>query len=229
MNNFANVATRALVTTLLASLAACGGGGGSDSPPVGGNPPSPNPAPPPPPPPPAPGTVVPPVSPTVQDISDGHAVGTARWGDPQTDGSAIGNFNCILNPPQTFEVYAHLSILVNNEPQRIPTRLGASPQGQTHCFYTIHTHDSSGKIHVTPTASGTFTLGELFQIWGQPLTNSNVAGVSGLPVEIFVTDNGTVTKVEEADWANIELRSHREITIGLGTAVTEIPNFTWSD
>ena len=26
-----------------------------------------------------------------------------------------------------------------------------------------------------------------------------------------------------------ELKSHREITIGLGTAVTEIPNFTWSD
>jgi len=231
MNRFSTIATHALVATLLASLAGCGGGGGgSDDPPVGGNPPSPNPAPPPPPPPPAPGVVVPPVSPTVQDLTDGHQVGVDRWGDPQTDGSAIGEFTCVQNPPNTFEIHAHLSILVNNEPQAIPNRLGAAPVGNTtHCFYTLHTHDESGRIHVTPAAQGTFTLGQLFQIWGQPLTSSNVAGISGLPVEIFVTDNGTVTKVEEADWNSIELRSHREITIGLGTGVTEIPNFTWTD
>src|SRR6185503_2404777 len=141
-NAMKNISTVALVSALLVGVAGCGGGGGgSNSPPVGGNPPAPAPAPPPPPPPPAPVVVVPPVSATVQDITDGHAVGTARWSDPQTDGAAIGDFSCILNPPQTFEVYAHLSILVNNEPQRIPPRLGASPQGLTHCFYTIHTHD----------------------------------------------------------------------------------------
>jgi hypothetical protein len=134
-----------------------------------------------------------------------------------------------VNPPQTLEFHTHLTILVNNEPQAVPLGLGAAPGGITHCFYAIHVHDSSGKVHVTPSAAGTFTLGQLFQIWGQPLTNTNVAGVTGLPVEIFVTDNGTVTRVAEADWNNIELRSHREITIGLGTSVSEIPNFTWSD
>ena len=84
-------------------------------------------------------------------------------------------------------------------------------------------------IHVVSATAGTFTLGQFFQIWGQPLTNTNVAGVTGLPVEIHVTDNGTVMKVEEADWANIELKSHREITIELWTPTTEIPNFTWTD
>ncbi|HET7811789.1 MAG TPA: hypothetical protein VFL16_14560 [Steroidobacteraceae bacterium] len=229
MNKISKAASHALVATLLASLAACGGGGGGSDNPNGGNPPAPVPNPPPPPPPPPPAVNVPPLSPTVQDITDGHQVGVDRWGNPQTDGSAIGNFTCGLNPPQTFELYAHLSILVNNEPQAIPNRLGASPQGMTHCFYTIHTHDESGKIHVTPTAAGTFTLGDLFQIWGQPLTSSNVAGISGLPVEVYVTDNGTVTPVAEADWSSIELKSHREITISLGTSPTEIPNFTWTD
>ena len=76
---------------------------------------------------------------------------------------------------------------------------------------------------------GIFTLGELFAIWGQPLTNTNVAGVTGLPVEIYVTDNGTSTKVEDTDWSSIELKPHREITIELGTPLTEIPNFTWTD
>jgi len=169
------------------------------------------------------------VSTTIQDLSDGHSVGIDRWPSPQTDGAPIGRFNCVINPPQPLAFYAHLSILVNNEPQEIPRYLGASPKPPTHCFYAIHTHDSSGKIHVTPAAPGIFTLGELFEIWGQPLTNTNVAGVTGLPVEIYVTDNGTSTKVEDADWSSIELKDHREITIELGTPLAEIPNFTWTD
>jgi len=173
---------------------------------------------------------VPPISATVQDITDGHAVGDARWGNPQRDGNPIGNFTCVVNTPDAFAFNAHVSILVNNEAQMIPSRIGSHtlPAGN-HCFYTIHTHDSSGKVHVTPDAAGTFTLGELFQIWDQPLTNTNVAGITGLPIEVFVTDNGVVTKVEEANWTTIELKSHREITIGVGTPVTEIPNFTWSN
>jgi hypothetical protein len=169
------------------------------------------------------------MSPTIQDLSDGHSIGSDRWPSPQTDGAPIGRFNCVINPPQPLAFYAHLSILVNNEPQKIPRYLGASPKPPTHCFYAIHTHDSSGKIHVTPATPGIFTLGELFEIWGQPLTNTNVAGVTGLPVEIYVTDNGTSTKVEDADWSSIELKDHREITIELGTPLAEIPNFTWTD
>jgi hypothetical protein len=107
--------------------------------------------------------------------------------------------------------------------------LGAHRTPLTHCFYAIHTHDHSGRIHVTPAAPGTFTLGELFQIWGQPLTNTNVAGITGLPIEIFVTDGSTTIKVEDYDWANIELRPHREITIAIGEPLREIPNFDWID
>jgi len=165
----------------------------------------------------------------VQDLSDGHQVGATRWGNAQTDGSPIGEFTCVVNPPQTaVDFYVHVTILLNNEPQAIPRYVGGSPTGNTHCFYPLHTHDWSGRVHVASGTAATFTLGQLFTIWNQPLTSSNVAGITGQPVEIFVTDNGTVTKVEEADWTNIELRERREITIGLGTPVTEIPNYTWT-
>jgi hypothetical protein len=165
------------------------------------------------------------------DLSDGPSIGSPRWPDPRTriDGTPIGRFNCVFNPPQAFEFYAHLSILVNNELQKVPLYLGAHRTPVTHCFYAIHTHDASGRIHVTPAAPGIFTLGELFEIWGQPLTNTNVAGIAGLPIEIFVTDDGLTTKVEDYDWASIELRPHREITIGIGTPLAEIPNFIWTD
>ena len=227
MSKFSNVARDAMVTALLVSLTGCGGGGGSDNP-QGSNPPPPSTPAPSPTPSPPPASPTPPVSTTVQDITDGKKIGADRWGNPQTDGSAIGNFTCNINPPDTYSVRTHLSILVNNEPQALPKYVGAAPSGATHCFYAIHTDDASGRVHVISAASGTFTLGQLFQIWGQQLTNTNVAGVTGLPVEVYVTDNGTVTKVEEAEWTNIELKDHREITIELGTPLTEIPNFTWT-
>lgn len=229
MSKFSNVARDAMITALLVSLTGCGGGGGSDNP-QGSNPPPPAPAPSPTPSPPAPppASPAPPLSATVTDLTNDPKVGVDRWGNPQTDGSAIGSFTCSVNPPDTYNVHAHLSILVNNEPQAIPKYVGAAPSGQTHCFYPIHTDFSSGRVHVISAASGTFTLGQMFQIWGQQLTSTNVAGITGLPVEVYITDNGTSTKVEEADWSNIELKDHRLITIELGTPLTEIPNFSWT-
>ena len=234
MRHFYNIGTLAAASALLASLTGCGdiGYGVNPGADISAAPPSvPAPPTPPPPPPPPPPPAVPPLSPTVVDLTDGHEVGTRRWPDPRTriDGTPIGRFTCVFNPPQALAFHAHLSILVNNELQAIPLYLGAHRTPLTHCFYAIHTHDHSGRIHVTPAAPGIFTLGELFQIWGQPLTNTNVAGITGLPIEIFVTDNGTTIKVEDYDWANIELRPFREITIGIGTPLTEIPNFTWTE
>jgi hypothetical protein len=225
MRTIFNAGCAAAATAMLVSLTGCGDigyhvnpGGDSSIPPPSVPAPSPAPAP-----------TTPPLSDTIQDISDGHAIGATRWPDPQTDGTPIGRFTCVFNPPQALAFYAHLSILVNNEPQKVPLYLGASRQPPTHCFYAIHTHNASGRIHVTPAAPGIFTLGELFQIWGQPLTNTNVAGITGLPVEIYVTDDGMTTKVEDTDWPGIELLPHREITIELGTPLIEIPNFTWTD
>lgn len=244
MSSFCKARSLFVTSAVLVTLGGCGDIGYHENPfdpnstaptpgPVTPPPPAPTPPPPPPPspppPPPEPAVVVPPLSPTPIDLTDGQPVGERRWSDPQTDGAPLGRFSCVINPPQALQFYAHVSILVNNELQRIPRYLGASPRPPTHCFYAIHTHDATGKIHVTPEAPGTFTLGELFEIWRQPLTNTNVAGIVGLPIEVFVTDNGTTVKVEDTDWAAIELRPRREITIALGTPLEEIPNFTWDD
>jgi hypothetical protein len=174
---------------------------------------------------------VPPLSTTVQDISDGHRIGDVHWSSGNTStggqGSPVDGLAC--GPEDlTYHVHAHVSILLNNEPLAVPTRVGIVENATTpRCLYPIHTHDASGKIHVEGAAAGMFTLGQLFAIWGQPLSSTDVAGLTGMPVEVFVTDNGTVTKVE-SDWAAIELRSKRLITIGVGTPITEIPNVTWT-
>ena len=74
-----------------------------------------------------------------------------------------------------------------------------------------------------------YTLGEFFRIWGQPLESTNVAGYTGLPIRMFLVeaDGTTATQVDAADWDAIELTSHRQLTIEIGTPIDAIPTYTW--
>ena len=215
-----------LVALLASSLTACGGGGGGgNDAPEGGNPPAPVPAPPPPPPPASSG---PPLSSTVTDVTGEIAVGEPYWVNGNTatggQGSPVNDIQCYASIHD--DTHTHISIILNGDHLTFPDLVGTP--GDPRCYYGIHTRTGSGLLHVQTGFSRTLTLGDVFDIWGRPLTTTNVAGIEGLPVEVFVTDNGTVTKVE-SDWRAIELTSRRLITIGLGTPLTEIPNFTWTD
>ena len=168
----------------------------------------------------------------IVDLDDNHQVGELHWpnGDTATggQGAPIAGLTCEINLHETYHVHTHLSIFLDGVALAFPRNVGRVQTGTNPaCFYSIHTHDLSGKIHVEGPAPGTFTLGQLFEIWGMPLETDNVAGLTGKPIVIYSTDQGTVTKVT-TDWKAIELTTHKEVTIQVGTPITEIPNFTWS-
>jgi hypothetical protein len=215
---------RVLLTLFGLALAACGGGGGgSDN----------NPTPPPPPPPP-PGGNVPPLSSTVIDVTNGQQIGSSHWGNGNTStggqGQPMAGLDCIApgSIPNAYHVHTHLSIFLNGQALTIPAGIGFVSQGTpSECNYPLHTHSLNGLLHVHGTAPGTFTLGQIFQIWGQPLSSADIAGLTSMPVRVFVVDNGVVTE-NTGDWSAIELTSHRTITIQVGTDIAEVPNVTWS-
>ena len=67
---------------------------------------------------------------------------------------------------------------------QVPQYIGFAPNLAGGCLYWIHTHDASGIIHIeapdiNPPQGGPYTLGMLFDIWGQPLDRNNVAGLIG--------------------------------------------------
>ncbi|HEV7607891.1 MAG TPA: hypothetical protein VGO61_11170 [Steroidobacteraceae bacterium] len=173
------------------------------------------------------------MSSTVVDLNDNHTVGVAHWPDGNTatgaTGQPVGPLECLANMPETYHVHSHLSIFLNGQALAVPGEIGiVDTSPTTHCFYSLHTHDKSGKLHVEAAAPATFTLGQVFTIWGQPLDSTNVAGLTGMPIVIYVTDHNGVVTEATGNWGDIELLSHREITIQVGTPVAEIPNFTWS-
>jgi hypothetical protein len=218
-----------------AALPSCGGGGGEGSPPPA-PPPALTPAPTPPPAPtpaPTPPPTMPPLSQPPIDISgETHTVGVDYWGTNSGanggKGEMIDGIPCRVMD-QTYHVHSHLSIALNGQLLTIPAHLGMVPASATFggCFYQIHNHDGAGRLHVESPTPVNYFLGSFFKIWGQPLSMTNVAGITGLPIVIYVTDNG-VTTIYEGDPAAIELTPHREITIQIGSPISAIPNFTWS-
>ncbi|MFY9720772.1 MAG: hypothetical protein WAK16_14120, partial [Candidatus Cybelea sp.] len=92
------------------------------------------------------------------------------------------------------------------------------------CLYWIHTHDGSGVIHLeapdlAPPQGGPYTLGMLFDIWGQPLQPDDVAGLKGT-VTTYV--NG---EKYAGDLRTIPLLSHQQIVLEIGTPVVPPPNY----
>jgi hypothetical protein len=185
-------------------------------------------------PPPAPRRL-PPLSPIVRTLDENQRIGVAYWpagATPQGgQGQMVGSYECFpKEPPDTYHVHTHLSIFLDGVMISVPGQIGIVKQvAPNSCFYTLHTHDSSGKIHIRAATTAVYTLGDFFDIWGMPLGPDNVAGLTGKPIYVYVTDqNGVVTEAT-GDWNELELLSHREITIQVGSDIAEIPNFTWTD
>ena len=213
-------ATLACVAAFFAAVAAGCGGGDDDDPPASASAPAPAPAPPP----------LPSIAPAV-DLDDNHQVGVTFWSDGDTAtggvGQAIQNVLCMPNLSGLFHIHSHLSIFVNGEARAIPANVGNVETATTDCHYYVHTHDRSGKIHIEPPVASSFTLGQLFAIWGQPLSATNVAGIDNLPIYFYVTENGAVTQFT-GDPTTIQFASHRHVAIVIGTPITQVPFFTWT-
>ena len=175
---------------------------------------------------------VPPLDPNVVSLDDHHQVGVTHWPNGDTpdggQGSPVDGLSSVPTAPNTDHVHAHLSIFLNGQALAVPSSVGIVQQSPTtECHYPLHTHDASGVLHEHAAAETFFTLGQFFRIWGQPLQRDNVAGLVGLPVVVYATDAGVVREYT-GELAALQLLTHREITIQVGTPVAAIPNFTWT-
>ncbi len=140
-------------------------------------------------------------------------------------GAPVDGITCIAQEQTVLHIHSHLAIFDNGTQLQVPAGIGIAPVPPQGCLYWIHTHDATGVIHIeapqiTAPNGGDFTLGMLFDIWGQPLTRDDVAGKRG-PVTAYV--NGTLYAGE---LRNIQLSAHQEITLEIGRTVPP-PNYAF--
>ncbi|WP_204117407.1 hypothetical protein [Paraburkholderia sp. C35] len=199
-------------------LASCGGGGGGGS---GASPGS------------ASANSSQPTLANATALNDGAKVGDDNWpaGSTQSGGTgqAVSGLNCATRG--NVYTYSHLSIFLNGRALALPSDIGTvapTMAAQTGCAYPVHTDDESGKIRMDATSNASYTLGQFFAVWGQPLSTTNVAGLTGMPITIYVNNGGQLTKYT-GDPASLVLPAHGEVSIQIGTPLGQIPTFSWTD
>src|SRR6266516_4325420 len=64
-----------------------------------------------------------------------------------------------------YHIHIHLAIYIDGKPVAVPQGVGiASDQS---CFYWLHTHDSTGVVHIEAPKTASLTLQNFLNIWGR--------------------------------------------------------------
>ena len=138
-------------------------------------------------------------------------------------GRKVDGISCQTSEQMLFHIHAHLTVFVNGSAAPGPGRAsGSRRQGPEHrrrarssasgkCFYWLHTHAADGIIHIESPMHRTYTLGDFFDEWGQPLGPNQVGPVKGHVTAIY---NG---KVYQGNPRDIPLNAHAQIQLEVGT------------
>ncbi|MFQ5940841.1 MAG: hypothetical protein ACE5KA_03990, partial [Nitrososphaerales archaeon] len=133
------------------------------------------------------------------------------------------------NEPMVIHIHAAVRILIYGEPVIIPKHIGIDPSlYNSHDLdqygikepktYPLHTHDTSGVIHIESSELRTFTLGQFFDVWGVPFDQNCVmdkCNTSMDKVRMYVDGNETFEFREHI------FKDRDEITIEFGASKGE--------
>jgi hypothetical protein len=112
----------------------------------------------------------------------------------------------------TVHYHSHVDIVLRGSTVKIPAGIGIDTARSK--ISPLHTHDSTGIVHIESGQDVPFTLGQLFAEWGQPLSSRQVGTVAAEDNErVLVIRNGEVLS---GDPAAVRFTAHAEIVIWLG-------------
>lgn len=150
-----------------------------------------------------------------------------------TTGQRIDGIGCQTSEQTLFHIHAHLSIFVHGSPRQVPAGIGIpgaraqqSPAGPFietgTCFYWLHTHAADGVIHIESPVQRTYTLGNFFDEWGQPLGPGQAGPAQGHVSALY---NG---QVYQGNPRNIPLTKHAQIQLEVGTPLIAPVTVSWT-
>jgi len=113
-------------------------------------------------------------------------------------------------------IHQHLDVYVNGKKVQVPALVGIDT---TNGFLTeLHTHDTSGVLHVESDTKRDYVLGQFFGEWGVKLTSNCLGSYCG-SLKWWVGG-----KRMTGNPAQLILKSHQEIVIATGKAPAKVPS-----
>jgi len=119
-----------------------------------------------------------------------------------------------------FHIHAHLDVMVDGKSVTVPAGIGIKPNV---CFYWLHTHDTSGVIHIESPREIIFTLAQFIEVWDNtPGISPSFEEATNGDTNLKVFVNGTEVK---DGFDKIQLAAHDEIVIISGNIPPSIPSY----
>ena len=146
-------------------------------------------------------------------------------------GETREGMQCYTQEQTAYHIHTYLAIYVNGQQVQVPPNTGIAAT----CIYPLHVHDGAGEqniIHVEAPSQQTYTLGQFFAIWGQPLSSTQVgdhkADATHTLKFVTIDESGKQTVVTGDPW-NIPLTAHETIVILYNSPnVQPTPYANWS-
>ena len=147
-------------------------------------------------------------------------------------GKTVDGIGCDTTEQLVYHIHAHLTVFVNGAARQIPAAIGIpgaqaenTPTGpfiaSGTCFYWLHTHAADGIIHIESPVHRTYTLGDFFDIWGQPLGPDQVGPAHGPVTAIYNR------QVYRGNPRNIPLEKHAQIQLEVGKPLVSPASITF--
>ncbi|MGC1381244.1 MAG: hypothetical protein WA814_09530 [Candidatus Baltobacteraceae bacterium] len=171
---------------------------------------------------------------------------TPRGGHGQrVDG--IGCYTTMVD--DKYHIHVFVGFIYNQAEVAIPTTIGMEDPGapkdgftnHAKCFYRIHTHDSSGIVHLEfnkslPPSAAVVRLKQVMDVWGVRYNSEHFGPFKG-PVHIFYGKEQTLGQLTIDSYKpfydsfdKLELHSHEVVWIEIGDPyykASELPSVTF--
>jgi hypothetical protein len=157
-------------------------------------------------------------------LGRGPAFRPAALGEAAKRGAPVRGLRCAARPRYRYGV--HLELFAKRHVVQVPAGIGIAPpwvkEGayvrSGRCWYPLHTVEPTGVIEVQ--AGPPPTLGELFDLWGYPLSERRLLSFRAKGVRAFVGG-----RPWRGDPRSIPLRPHAQIVLEVGGFVPPHPAY----
>ncbi|HET7523913.1 MAG TPA: hypothetical protein VFJ79_07205 [Acidimicrobiales bacterium] len=150
-------------------------------------------------------------------------------------GAPIDGIQCNNSEQLVYHHHIHLAIFINGQPRAVPLGIGMVPpalvsnsakgpfaDGSNTCLYWVHVHSTDGIVHIESPEVRTYLLTQIFGVWQQPLSATQIGPYSG---HVTATVNG---QPWTGDPGEIPLDEHAQIVLNLDGPVVNPPPIVWN-
>ncbi len=149
------------------------------------------------------------------------------------NGQTVDGIECQANEGVVIHNHVMLDLYVNGQQQNVPAGVGIVQSGLTPCLYALHVHDGyPNLIHIESPVKKTYTVGELFDIWGQELTDKSFMGnpidaQHKLTIEIY-DENGKLVQTYTGKPRDLAFTNHQTFVFKYNSPDAKPVPFDWS-